>query len=203
MRRGLFVLAGSVCAAAAHAAILWDYNPSLGTYGGSWQNQTAFQNFAEMATFAQAVSITQYVYFTDFDPSTFGTMHVKTLADSGGTPGAYIDQQDVSVASFSVEGVFSGDTIYRVNLNVAPINLAAGSYWFGASGNGFEAAQVSMNPGPGDNQMAQFNGAAYSNPAVVGDQDFQLVGTVVPEPASCIALGSLAVLALRRRKRSA
>src|SRR5579871_3189378 len=134
MKRFFPVLVGALAFSAANAQLLFDQGMSTGSWGGSWQNQTAGQNFADVATFSHSVSITQYIYYTNFDPSTFGTMHVKVLADAGGVPGSLITSQDVSVSSFAVDGVYSGNTVYNVTLNLSTINLSAGTYWFGASG---------------------------------------------------------------------
>jgi hypothetical protein len=199
--KSFLVLAGIAFASLSNAALLWDYGITTGTYGGSWANQTAGQNFAERVVFGSNVSVDQYIYLTNFNPAGFGTMHVKVHADTGTAPGALITAQDVAVASSSVAGVLNGNTIYQAVLNLAPINLAAGSYWFGASGNGFEAAQLSLNPGPGNNQMAQFSGPNFGGHTSVGDQAFQLYGTV-PEPTTLLVLGGLSALALRKRRKA-
>jgi hypothetical protein len=192
--------------ATSQAVVLWDQNPALGGYGGSWANSTNGQNFAEQVLFGTAVTVTRYVYFTNFDPSGFGTMRVKLWSDDGaGNPLAQLSTQDVSVASWSFEGVFGGTNINRVNLDLTtPLVLSSGTvYWVGASGNGFEAAQVSIASPPFDDGfMAQFNGATFSFHSTVGDQTFMLEGEPVPEPATVAALG-LGALALLRRRRAA
>lgn len=203
MYKSALVVAALSVAAASQASLLWDYGQATGTYGGSWQNQTGAQNFADIAVFTGSVSVTGYNYYTDFNPANFSsTMHVKVLSDNGGKPGSLITSQDVSAGNFAVDGVNNGHTIYRVMLSLAAINLGAGTYWFGASGNGFEAAQISLNPGPGDNQMALFNGTTYQNMAGIGDQAYQLTGSAVPEPASLLAFGGLTLVAIRRRKKA-
>lgn len=203
MKRALFVLAGICVAGASQATLLWDYGMSTGGYGGSWANTTGGQEFADIAVFTSAVSVTQYIYFTNFDPFNFGTMHVKVFADAGGIPGAPITTQDLAVSGYNIDGVYGGETVYRVALNLStPVNLGAGTYWWGASGNAFEAAQVSLNnPAPGDGLMAMYISGSYNSMATVGDQAYQLNGSIVPEPATLLALGGFSALLLLRRKR--
>ncbi len=203
MKKSILAVAFAALASFAPASLLWDYGMSTGTFGGSWVNQTASQNFAEQVSFGTNVKVTRFTYITNFDPSTFGSMHVKLLDDAGGVPNNYLDQQDITMTGFTNLGVFGGNTCYSVDLDLGTAwNLNAGTtYWVGASGNGFEAAQVSLLS-PGDGHMAQFNGATYSFSTGVGDQAFQLYGDVVPEPASMIALGGLALVAIRRKKKA-
>lgn len=204
MNKILYLAAVVACSGFASAAsLLWDYGMSTGAYGGSWVNQTASQNFAEQVSFGSNVTVTRFTYFTNFDPSSFGTMTVKLLDDAGGIPGTFLDTQSITMTGFNFEGVFSGNNIWSVDLDLTtPYNLNAGTtYWIGASGDGFEAAQVSLMA-PGDGQMAQFNAGTYSFSTGVGDQAFQLYGDIVPEPASMLVLGGLALAAIRRRRKA-
>ncbi len=196
---------------AANAMILFDQSPDTGTYNGDWQNQTAAQNFADRFMLNQNAVVTDYDYFTDFDPSSFGTMQVKLLADSGNnTPGAYLDTENIAATNTYIYGTYSGHTIWEVDLTLQnPWQLTAGTeYWAGASGNGFEAAQVSLLPDGNplaDGQMAQFSGSTYSFMAGIGDQAFALEGhpSSTPEPASMAVLGlGIVGLVARRRRRS-
>ncbi len=153
-----------------------------------------------MVSFASDVTVTRFVYYTGFDPSAFGTMHVKLLSNNAGMPDTVLDSQDVSVASWS--NVAAG--INEVNLDLlTPLVLSANTtYWIGASGNGFEAAQLSILT-PGDGMMAQYVGTSFVRMINVGDQMFRLEGSSnpVPEPASLRALGLGAAALLRRRRK--
>ena len=103
-----------------------------------------------------------------------------------------------------------GWNAYELSFSFAPIRFAAGTtYWIGLSGNGFDADVLSVL-GVQDDSMAQFEGDRFAfianganGDVDVGDQMFQLVGTV-PEPADvAMMVAGLALLgvAMRRRHR--
>ena len=210
-RRSLaFGVAAVASVGSAHALVLFDQSPDTGPYGGAWVNETSSQNFADRFELSENATVTDYDYFTTSNPGTFGTMHVKLLADSGSnTPGAYLAQEDDATANYFTYGTYGGQTIYEVDLTLAtPWSITAGTeYWAGASGNGFDAGQVSVAPSGnplGDGHMAQFNAATYSFSTTVGDQAFILEGRAnpAPEPASMAALGlGICGLVARRRRK--
>jgi len=180
------------CAVAAQAGIVWDYAPVNGDAVCCWQNQTAAQNFADNFTLGGNTTLTGFNLFTgNFPPG--GTYNVHLFADSGGIPGAPLASQDVSASSFSFYGNFNGVDVYEVQLSINMPVLGGVQYWIGASGNGFEAAQLSLlGPGdPGDGLMAQFAGPNFQFMTAVGDQSYQLVaGGAVPEPSTLVLLGT-------------
>jgi hypothetical protein len=182
------------------SSIVWDQGPATGSYGGSWQNQTAAQNFADYVVFNQDTWVDGLNYFTNYDLSNPNNIfHIKVLADVAGTPGAVLYSWDVSYSSYTAN---VGLGLNQVSFTTSPILALAGQgFWVGVSGNGFEAAQVSLNT-PQDGKMAQFNGSTYSHMAGVGDQAFQLTGSVVPEPEAMamMVLGLGLIAAARRRK---
>lgn len=198
---GLATLAALSVAAVSQGALLWDQGMGTGTIKGAYGNATSSQNFADLATFGSSVTITGYNHFTTDSSATPSTMTVRVYA-GGATPGALITSQVASVSSIASLGAFGVYDVYEWSLDLAPINLAAGSYWFGAS---YDAAsgggQVTLNgvASPGDGQLAKFSGAAFSNMQPDGDQAFQLTGAPVPEPFTLSLAGLALVAALRRR----
>lgn len=193
MKRFAVLAVLCLCAAAAHASIVWDWAPVNGDAVCCWQNQTALQNFADNFTLATNTTLTGFNLFTsNFPPG--GTYNVHLYADAGGIPGTLLASQDVAASSFGFYGTFNGVDVYEVQLSINMPVSGGVQYWIGASGNGFEAGQLSLaGPGdPGDGLMAQFSGQSYQFMTGVGDQSYQLVagGGGVPEPSSIMLLGT-------------
>ncbi|NOG55169.1 MAG: hypothetical protein HND57_12745 [Planctomycetes bacterium] len=151
--------------------VLFDQGPSTGSDGGCWSNYTESQNFAEQVTFASDVEVTQMIIWTCISgPS--GNCTIKVLVDDGaGNPGAEIERFSQGVDSWEPDGA-----LYKVTMSFPAIAQSAGvTYWWGMSGDGFEAGQTSLHT-PGDGTMAQFSGSSFSFHTGVGDQCFQLLG---------------------------
>lgn len=201
MKRPFLSLALIAAVAASNAQLVWDHGPATGSHGGFWSNSTAGQNFADLVSFASATTVLRYRHFTLFDPSTYGTMTVKLLDDNAGAPGNFLSTQSVPVFAYGFAGNFGGNDVFWADLNLTTaLNLSANTnYWIGASGNGFEAGQLSVLT-PQDGQMAQFTETTFSHHAGIGDQTFQLYADAIPEPTTLALLGIGAVAMLRRRK---
>ncbi|RJP41150.1 MAG: hypothetical protein C4547_01865 [Phycisphaerales bacterium] len=160
------------CSLAAGQEVIWDYGHDAGRTNGCWANTTAGQNFAERVIWETNQTVTAMRIFTCIAKRD-GTVHIKILADNGGVPGAVVAAFDVTPDSWEPD--HTGENV--VTASFGPVNLDANTpYWIGMSGNGFELGQHALNPGPENNQMAQFSGPNYSFMTGVGDQKFQLLG---------------------------
>ena len=195
------VLAAALLASSASAVILWDQAPTAVTYVGSNTNTVAGSNWEDLATFSTAVQITRYVYFTNQNYGTSQTMRVKVLQNSAGVPGTQLHTQDVLATTWTQVFQVGSTFVFRVDLDLAPLVLSAGSYWFGAAGVNFEASQSRLNAAGGDSKSALFNGASFVQMQPGGDQAFQLVGSPVPEPGTMVLCGLALAAAARRRAR--
>jgi hypothetical protein len=167
-------------------ALIFDQGPSTGAYGGCWANGTSGQNFADQATFVDPVEIDEIRIFTCVNPLA-GTVHVKILADDGaGNPAGVVYAEDKAPDAWVADPV-SGGYVVSVILTT-PFQASAGTtYWYGISHNVEDMGQHSV-VAPGDGMMAQFNGSVFAIHATVGDQSFQLMGTIVPVELQSIAI---------------
>ena len=159
-------------------SVLFDQGPTTGGNGGCWSNFTESQNFAEQATLASPVEVTSMNIYTCIGPQG-GTIHIKVLDDDGaGNPSTFLYQED-RVPDAWVPDPTSGGFLVTVNLATPFLASAGTTYWYGVSGNGFELGQFSVLT-PGNGTMAQFQGSVFDHHTTVGDQMFQLLGSVVP-----------------------
>ena len=205
VRVSLLVIALCAVAPSASAVILWDQGMSTGTYKNEYGNTTSSQNFADKVVFGTAVQVTGYNHFTS-SITTANNMTVRVYQDGSSAPGSLIGSQSVALTSSTFVGTFgvSNTDVYKWTLNLAALNLAAGTYWFGASHDGTSGGgQVALNGvSGGDGAMAKFNGSAYQHmDNTLGDQAFQVTGAPVPEPATMVLCGLALAAATRRRAR--
>jgi hypothetical protein len=159
--------------------VIWDYGPQTGPNGGCWQNIAESQNFAEQVVLESSARVNGFQLFTCIDGIAGQTFEFKVLADAGGVPGEEVTRFQLTNHAQSMEL-----DQFRYDFAFDPVFLEAGTYWVGLAGVGFEAGQTSINPGPGDSQMAQFAGQTYSFSTSVGDQMFRLLGEA---PQDCYA----------------
>jgi hypothetical protein len=201
----------SCCAGRADAGILWDWSPAAtnGSLSGLWSNQSNGQNFVESVVFGSAVQVTGMDIYTESSYVNVGaTTVVRVRSDNAGTPNGLISESIETITIVDNDGSAAGRDNVRVHVDfVTPLNLAAGTYWFGMSGNGYELGQWGLtNPNaPGDSRMYQFGDLTpmFFTGVFVGDQAFRLYDTpaaAVPEP-STLALGAIAALGLARLAR--
>ena len=202
------LLSGISPLAKAGATIVFDQGPLTGTStynGGSWSNRTDGQNFADKVSFQANTLVTGYNYFTNFDLSADNVnsaFHLKLYSDSDGKPGALLYSADLDFTSSWVEGVYDGvEGVYDGGVFngyhfdfASQLFSADTTYWIGVSGNGFEAAQISLdNVAGGDGAMAQFAESVFDHMAGVGDQAFQLTGEAGSVPESVPDSGSMLI----------
>jgi hypothetical protein len=172
---GLLAVSGSAMA----QDIVWDYGPQTGPNGGCWANNNTWQNFAERVVLDEATRINGYQHFTCIDGISGMQFEIKFLADDNGVPGAEVARFELTNFDALMEGAE-----FRYDFRFDDVLLEAGTWWVGLDGVGFEAGQSSINPGPGDSLMAQFNAESYGFMTGVGDQMFRLLGN---SPRGCYA----------------
>jgi hypothetical protein len=160
------------------STVIFDFGPSTGTVGGCWANTTESQNFAEQVNFPLGALVDSIAIYTCIPP-TGGTVHLKILADDGaGNPAAVVYSED-KVPDSWVADPTTGGFVVVVNLTAQFNHAPATTLWYGLSGNAFELGQFSVLT-PGNGTMAQFSGPAFQFHTTVGDQMFQLSGTILP-----------------------
>lgn len=216
MRTMRFAIAAVMLAVAAsdlRAALIWDYSPV--TTGASlsievWSNQSTSGNYIETVVFGSSVEVTGMDIYTRTGQTSVGnSVVVRVRGDAAGVPGSLISETVETVSVIDSAGSTSSDSV-RVHVDFAsPLNLAAGTYWFGMSGNSYELGLRSLMGAnaPGDKRMYQFGGNVPQFPSEIGDMAFRLEGvqsTVTPEPTSLALAGfagiGMAAGAWRRRR---
>jgi len=81
---------------------VFNQGPLTGTYGGSWENVTAEQNFADKVSFQANTWVTGYNYFTNYNLSADNgnsAFYLKLYSDSKGLPGALLYSADLGFTS--------------------------------------------------------------------------------------------------------
>ena len=202
-------IAALFCAVASpcFGDIIWDYSPV--TTGGSgstgWTNVSSNQNFAELVSFADAVTVTGMdIYSSDLRGSVGDLATIRIRSDAAGLPGSILFDFTETISAIDSIGATAGNNRKHVDFTL-PVSLAAGTpYWIGMSGTGFDLTQMAFNTSPpADAKMAQFSNTTYQFLTSVGDMAFRLHGSAVPEPSSIVllGLGTIGLVCMGRRKR--
>jgi hypothetical protein len=213
IRATLVLLSASALAAPASAALLVDGFAPLGTapFETNWTNFSLGQNFLTRFTLSQAASITSVSILMGRPFAVVGeTARLKIREDDAGNPAAtnlvslVLPITSVSDYEFGVD---------LVTVDVAPIALAAGTYWFGLSGESEDLVWASYNIGDilqPSYQRQLFQDTVVATPFIY-TLSYRIEGTtgdtpVIPEPATwalMIAGFGLVGTAARRRTRAA
>jgi hypothetical protein len=225
--------------------VVWDQSPATGTLNNAWSNTTDSDVWADAVRFSTPTQIVGYTYYSDFDLSGYtapDAFNLRIYTDNGTNPktGATIEptlilSENVGFTSVSAYTTFSMLVMSDPNVDppvwseedfgmqvlhfdIPAFTMQAGkTYWIGLSGNGFEAAQWTIdndghddataewvwNPATNAMQFNQLQTGAGGAADEVGDQAFQLL-TAVPEPGGLAmsALGLAAIAGLARRRRA-
>jgi len=199
----LLVAAGLIAAAApASAQVLFDASP-MGSLTGQWANTAGNQNFMVKFTLTSAASISEFDIATDPVFAPIGkAVTVRVRADDAGVPdAANLFEFDSTVTSVNGTGPSA-----LVGTSFTPLNLAAGNYWFGVSGNPYELGWSSFS-GNSTDTWALSDGETGYFKANLG-LAFRVIGTAsngaVPEPASwALMIGGFGMVGASMRRRRA
>ena len=139
-----------------------------------------------------------------------GDMDWEIRSVSGGTPGAILHSGNVGTVISSDTGVdlFNYFDLIDYTIDIADINLTAGSYFLGVKANNTSNGDVHLtliNDPVNISQALTYNGSTYQNYSSLGsDYAFRLEGSVsaVPVPAAVWLFGSglLGLVGVARRK---
>ena len=210
----LFLLL-SIMSGPASADTLWDYSPDAtgGTLvDGNWLNKSSWQNFVEMVTFSNDVTLTSMDIFSS---SLYGTIGmdvlVKIFSDSSSLPGTLLYSFTEGIDILDTDGTGTISDLTRKYVDFTDdILLGAGTYWIGMSGINTNLGQAGLSGvAGGDSAMAQLDGTSFSFIAdITGDMAFRVYGNAdngtqpIPETTTMILLGSgLCALAVCGRKK--
>lgn len=192
---GLAIAIGALAAmpATSMAAIVVDGSPTEPLFQGFWSNNSSNQNFLVMIELASATNITGFEIFSGAGYADPGdSIRVKIRADVAGSP----DASNLFSFTNPVSGVspVSGyNEIVKVTSNFSAVSLAAGTYWFGLSGDNETQVWATFGSGGQLASQRQLSGdEVVSNPGI-GRFAFNVLGDTgvagaVPEPSTWMLL---------------
>jgi hypothetical protein len=219
---GLVALAA--LAGTAQADLLWDNGdtdgsngfsnlPSVfsdGTPASTWRH--VLDDFVVPAGETWAISDLHFYHIWNSTSPGFGTgLEMAIRQDNANTPGAIIVP---SINQTSYTEVPTGRTWFGLDeagssVEFDPILLGPGRYWFEAAvikpaqptSVSFWMVRTGVTGNPAWVNYTDFNGLEPASNLFGSDFDlnFQLTGTVIPEPASALLLALAALPLLRRR----
>lgn len=196
---------------AAGAATVVDRSPNVvgGAFGFNAANGAQGQNFLVEFTLNSAATLRSAAIYSSIIASNEPVI-IKFRNDVGGSPDTS-NFAEISTSLAVVDNVGSSlPGIQRLAANFAPLALAAGTYWFGMSGDNTEIGwSLNFNSSnaddlwqlDGDTLLFSFGGNTDAAFALYDTEQFG--GGGVPEPSSwalLIAGFGLTGAALRRRR---
>ena len=199
----LLIAAGLIAAATpASAQVLFDASPT-GDLTGSWANTDDSQNFLVKFTLDSAASISEFDIATDPSFAWIGkAVTVRVRADDNGAP----TTSDLFQFGSTVTSITGTGMGALVGTSFTPLNLAAGSYWFGVSGSPYELGWSSFSGNNSADVWAMQGGESFMYQPNLG-LAFRVIGTAggaVPEPASwALMIGGFGMVGASMRRRRA
>ena len=194
----------------ANAAILLDQ--SFDTTGKrvneAFSNTATFINYVDDAAFASPVDITGISIFTNALAAVGQNVVVKIFGNTLGSPGPLLFK--ISEKLDAVDSQFTTTQTLQRRAHAtltSPVQLGAGTYWFGLSGNGNNLTQLSLFSsitGHGKFAVQLFSDSfSQTDPELFSVLALQVEGNLsaVPVPAAVWLLGSvLSGLGFTRRR---
>ncbi|MBU0825117.1 MAG: PEPxxWA-CTERM sorting domain-containing protein [Alphaproteobacteria bacterium] len=192
---GLAIAIGALAAmpATSMAAVVVDGSPTEPLRDGFWTNNSSGQNFLVMIELASATNITGFEIFSGAGYAEVGdSIRVKIRADVAGSPAASnLFSFTNPIAGVSPVSGYNG--IVKVTSNFSAVSLAAGTYWFGMSGDNENQTWASFGSGGFLPSQRQLSGDRVGNIPGIGRLAFNVlddtsVAGAVPEPSTWMLL---------------